>query len=82
MNNSFCLFSPEEDSTTHEQSISIISSVVWNKYTRVDFSWANEIARAQRVQFVVFEKFSSAYQFIPNCTRKIKLLLILNNTMQ
>ena len=45
----------------------MISSAIWNKWARVNFSdffFFNKIARAVgRVQFVVFEKFTRAYLF-------------------
>ena len=40
----------------------MISSAIWDKSARVNFSKTYKIARATvgRVQFVVFEKFTSA----------------------
>ena len=42
-----------------------ISSAIWTKYARVNFSKTNKIAREpeERVQFGVFEKFTSANLF-------------------
>ena len=39
----------------------MISSAIWDKSARANFSKTNKIARARkRVQFVVFEKVTSA----------------------
>ena len=43
----------------------MISSAIWNKYAQVNFSKTtkNCTSRRGRVQFVLFEKFTSSYLF-------------------
>ena len=59
----------------------MISSAIWNKQARVNFSKTNKSARARRASALC--RLWKIYKclFIPNCTRKIMWLLI-NNILE
>ena len=56
----------------------MILSAIWNKLAQVIFFFQRR-PKYGLVQFVVSEKIYKCL-FIPNCTRKIMRLLIINNT--
>ena len=56
----------------------MISSAIWNKLARVNFSNTNKIARARRASAICGLWKIYKCSFIPNCTRKIMWLLINN----
>ena len=56
----------------------MISSAIWNKQARVNFSKTNKLHEpVGRVQFVVFEKFTSAYLFQIAQEKSFDYLLII-----
>ena len=57
----------------------MISSAIWDKSARVNFSKTNKIARARRASAICSLWKIYECWFIPNCTRKIMWLLV-NNT--
>ena len=67
---------------THQNVISIgnhmISSAIWDKSARVNFSKANQIARARRASAICGLWKIYECWFIPNCTREIMWLLVNN----
>ena len=78
----FCVLSPKKLRDIRSNFISIgnhmISSAIWNKYARVNFSKTNKIARTRKGSAICcLWKFYKCL-FIPNCTRKIMWLLINN----
>ena len=53
----------------------MISSAIWNKWARVNFSKTNKIARARRAS-AIWGLYKCLFN--PNCTRKIMWLLVNN----
>ena len=55
----------------------MISSAIWDKSARVNFSKTNKIARARRASAICSLRKIYECGFIPNCTRKSRDYLLI-----